>query len=97
MKKRTKNLLCVFLIVLGLGLLGTAGWLWYDNNVDRSGWIEENGIYSYADFHGKKITGWLTLEDKIYHFDDQYQMSTAGNRQMLFWNRRGASSGLYPD
>ena len=76
MKKRTKNLLCVFLIVLGLGLLGTAGWLWYDNNVDRSGWIEENGIYSYADFHGKKITGWLTLEDKIYHFDDQYQMST---------------------
>ena len=76
MKKTTKNLLSALLILLGLSLLGTAGWLWYDNNVDRSGWVLEDGVYSYTDFHGKKITGWLTLEDRTYHFDEEYHLST---------------------
>ena len=76
MKKTTKNLLSALLILLGLSLLGTAGWLWYDNNVDRSGWVLEDGLYSYTDFHGKKITGWLTLEDRTYHFDDDCHLST---------------------
>ena len=76
MNKKTKNLLSALLIIVGLGLLGTAGWLWYDGNVDRSGWVEKDGIYSYEDFHGKKVTGWLTLEDRTYNFDDEYRMRT---------------------
>ena len=33
MKKKTKIILSTLLILVGLGLLGTAGWLWYDANV----------------------------------------------------------------
>ena len=60
MKKTTKILLATLLILLGLGMLGTAGWMWFDANVDRSGWVlEEDGRYSYRDFHGKPVSGWL--------------------------------------
>ena len=63
MKKKTKIILSTLLILVGLGLLGTAGWLWYDANVDRSGWeLLEDGSYSYRDFHGKSVTGWLSLD-----------------------------------
>ena len=74
MKKKTKIILSTLLILVGLGLLGTAGWLWYDANVDRSGWeLLEDGSYSYRDFHGKSVTGWLSLEDRTCYFDDDYQ------------------------
>ena len=77
MKKKTKIILSTLLILVGLGLLGTAGWLWYDANVDRSGWeLLEDGSYSYRDFHGKSVTGWLSLEDRTCYFDDDYRMVT---------------------
>ena len=77
MKKRTKILLSTLLILVGLGLLGTAGWLWFDANVDRSGWVQaEDGSYSYRDFHGKEITGWLPLADRTCYFDAEYRMVT---------------------
>ena len=70
MKKQTKILLSTFLILVGLGLLGTAGWLWFDANVDRSGWVQtEDGGYTYRDFHGREVTGWLRLEDRTCYFD----------------------------
>ena len=77
MKKQTKILLSVFLILVGLGLLGTAGWLWFDANVDRSGWVQtEDGGYTYRDFHGREVTGWLRLEDRICYFDENFRMVT---------------------
>ena len=66
----------VVLIVIGLSLILAAGWLWYDGNIDRSGWIQKDGVYSYRDFHGRKVTGWLTLGEKIYYFDENNRMLT---------------------
>ena len=77
MTKKTKIILSSLLILIGLSLLGTAGWLWYDGNVDRSGWeLWEDGSYSYRDFHGKPITGWLELEDRTCYFDADTRMVT---------------------
>lgn len=64
------------LTVIGLLLILAAGWLWYDTNVDRSGWYEKDGVYSYRDFHGRKVAGWLSLGDKIYYFDAENRMLT---------------------
>ena len=66
----------VALIVIGISLILAAGWLWYDGNIDRSGWVQKDGVYSYRDFHGRKVTGWLTLGDKIYCFDEANRMLT---------------------
>ena len=77
MKKTTKILLATLLILLGLGMLGAAGWMWFDANVDRSGWVlEEDGRYSYRDFHGKPVSGWLRLEDRVCYFDEGARMVT---------------------
>lgn len=61
------------------------GWAVFDQTVDRSGWVEKDGQYSYRDFHGQKITGWLTLGDQTYYFGEDKLMHTGwleenGNR-----------------
>lgn len=65
-----KRLLPVLLILLGIAAAALGGWLWYDNNVDRSGWTEEDGVRFYRDFHAKPVSGWLELEDGRYYFHD---------------------------
>ena len=76
MNRKLRNVLCILLILAGLGMIGAAGWVWFDGNVDRSGWVQKDGVYSYKDFHGKKVTGWETIEGRIYHFDEAYRMQT---------------------
>ena len=62
------SVVCLTLVALGLFL--------YDKYVDRSGWIQKDGIYYYKDFHGKKVTGWQELEGNRYYFNDDYTMAT---------------------
>lgn len=69
MKTRTKILLPIFLCLLLLAC-AAGGWLWYDNNVDRSGWAEKDGIRFYQDFHADPVSGWLDLEDGRYYFHE---------------------------
>ena len=59
-------------IVLALTILGAAvgGWFWYDNNVDRSGWVEKDGVRFYQDFYADPVWGWLELEDGTYYFHE---------------------------
>ena len=64
MKKRVKIILWSVIVAVLLAGTGWLGWTWYDNNVDRSGWREKNGVTVYADFHGKPVTGWMELEGK---------------------------------
>lgn len=60
----------IFLLLLSLTVMVVSGWLWYDTNVDRSGWAEREGIRYYRDFYGEPASGWITLEEGRYCLDD---------------------------
>lgn len=55
--------LLLFLAAAGMGI-----WHWYDNNVDRSGWIEKDGQRIYRDFYADPVSGWLELPEGTYYF-----------------------------
>ena len=76
MKHTKKRLLRWFLALLLLGAAGFGGWTWYDNNIDRSGWREKDGITLYTDFHGKPVTGWLEIDGSRYYFGSDYAPHT---------------------
>ncbi len=67
MKTKTRILLPLVL-ALTIVLCCVGGWIWYDNNVDRSGWVEKNGVRYYRDFHADPVSGWLDLADGRYYF-----------------------------
>ena len=68
MRTFIKILLSVLLVLLLLAAAALYGLRWYDENVDRSGWVVENGVYSYNDFYGDPVTGWLDIDQKRYYF-----------------------------
>lgn len=70
MKNTFRRIGPVILILIILAACAGGGWVWYDNNVDRSGWTEKDGVRFYQDFHADPVTGWLTLEDSTYYFLD---------------------------
>lgn len=76
MKDKQRKLLIDLCILLAIILTLTIGWTVYDKTVDRSGWVEKNGVVSYRDFHGRKVTGWMEIEGHTYFFDPQYAMVT---------------------
>lgn len=70
MKTKKRILVPVLIGLVILGALAGGIWHWYDNNVDRSGWVEKDGVRFYRDFHADPVSGWLTLEDGTYYFED---------------------------
>ena len=65
------------LILLLCVILAALGWYWYDNNVDRSGWVEDDsGAIYYRDFHAKKVTGWQEIDGIQYYFGEDKAMVT---------------------
>ena len=73
MNRKTRLILLAFLIFFIIIGACAGGWIWYDNHVDRSGWVEEDGIRYYQDFHADPVSGWLELEDGLYHFQQDGQ------------------------
>lgn len=69
MKTKARILIPV-LVLLALAAAALGGWLWYDNNVDRSGWAEKDGVRFYQDFYADPVSGWLELEDGRYFFNE---------------------------
>lgn len=69
MKTKTKIFLPLLLVAVIVASCA-GGWYWYDHNVDRSGWVEKEGVRFYRDFHADPVSGWLTLEDGTYYFYD---------------------------
>ena len=69
MKTKAKILVPI-LMILSILVCAAGFWLWYDNNVDRSGWVEKDGIRFYRDFHADPVSGWLELSDGRYHFHE---------------------------
>jgi len=69
---KTKKRFLASLLIGAMVLAAAAGgfWYWYDNNVDRSGWREKDGVRFYRDFHADPVSGWLLLADGRYYFQD---------------------------
>ena len=70
MKTKTRLLLPAFLIFLIIIGASIGGFMWYDSHVDRSGWVETDGVRFYQDFYGDPVSGWLDLEEGRYYFLD---------------------------
>ncbi len=70
MKNALRRIMPVILLLVILAACAGGGWVWYDNNVDRSGWVEEDGIRFYQDFHADPWSGWLTLEEGVYYLHE---------------------------
>lgn len=68
MKTKTCRILTVVLIFQLIVFLACAAWLLYDSRVDRSGWVEKNGVLCYRDFHARPVTGWRTVDAERYYF-----------------------------
>ena len=69
MKTKARILVPILLIAIILAAC-IGGWLWYDHNVDRSGWVEKDGIRFYQDFYADPVSGWLDLEEGRYYFHE---------------------------
>ena len=74
--KKSQRILTILLIVLSIALAGTIGWIVYDMNVDRSGFLLQDGIYYYRDFHARLVNGWQDIDGSRYHFDTDGSMDT---------------------
>lgn len=68
MRTKTRFLIPILICLLILASVAGGLWYWYDNNVDRSGWKEQDGVRFYQDFHAKRVSGWMELGDGIYYF-----------------------------
>lgn len=69
-----KGLLITLIVILILGLLAAAVFLFRDTlldvlPIDRSGWHEENGIVRYLDTDGNPVSGIQQIQGKTYYFD----------------------------
>ena len=74
--KRKLYLLLISLFTIFIISAGFLGWYLYDANVDRSGWVTEDGQYFYRDFHNHNVSGWQEIEGSRYYFDPQGVMQT---------------------
>ena len=85
MEDKQRKSLIILCSVLGVILTLMIGWTIFDRTVDRSGWSLNDGLYSYRDFHGRKVSGWQQIDGCTYYFDDNSIMFTGwleqeGNR-----------------
>lgn len=76
MTEKTRRLALTAAIAVFVVSLAAIGWHLFDTYVDRSGWVERDGVYSYRDFHGKKVSAWQTIDEKRYYFDADGTMLT---------------------
>lgn len=75
-EKTLLRILVALLSVVFFLSAGILGWYWYDNNVDRSGWVIEDNQYYYRNFHNKNVTGWQQIDSSRYYFDETGIMQT---------------------
>lgn len=76
MQQKKRRILIVVLVLLVCALSASLGWIWYDTTVDRSGFVLENGLYYYQDFHARLVTGWQDIDGSRYYFGEDNVMAT---------------------
>ena len=77
--KRSRSLTWTLYALVAMLVLSAAvlGWTIFDQNVDRSRWIQRDGSYYHLDFHGKKQSGWQKVDGSVYYFfPDTKKMAT---------------------
>lgn len=74
LQKRRNTLIGVLSVICII--LSIICWWLFDVSVDRSGWVFRDGVYSYRDFHGHKVTGWQDIDGSRYYFDQNKAMVT---------------------
>ena len=90
MKPKLRRLLPIVLLIFSLTVMAVSGWLWYDSNVDRSGWVEKDGVRYYQDFHADPVSGWLDIEGQRYYFHETGVPYTG-------WQEIGGSTYFFDD
>ena len=70
MRTKKRLLWPIMLIFALIVAAAVGGWLWYDNNVDRSGWVVKDGVRFYQDFHADPVSGWLDIDEERYYFHE---------------------------
>lgn len=100
MRQKGRMILPIFLSLLLLGTTAWGLWLWYDANIDRSGWVVRDGVRFYQNFHARPVSGWLAIGDGRYYFNEDgtprtswqdidgktYYFSEEGS-MLTFWQR----------
>lgn len=76
MQKSTRRALTVLLVFCIVIFAAAGGWLLYDTYVDRSGFVEQDGIIMYQDYHAQLVTGWLEIDGSQYYFAEDHAMAT---------------------
>lgn len=76
MGRGRRLVLPVLITLLMIGAILWGLWLWYDANVDRSGWAIQDGIRYYQGFHGQPVSGWLELGEGTYYLREDGTPST---------------------
>lgn len=103
-----RTLVTALLVLSLVGSAAAAGWLWYDNNVDRSGWVELEGGTGYKDFHGKPVSGWQEIDGKRCYFREDHTLAVGelvidgsrywfgeDGRMATHWQTRGEDTFYY--
>ena len=70
MYAKKQRILPIILTLVILIAAVAGGWSWYDNNVDRSGWVERRGVRYYRDFYADPVSGWLELPEGRYYLHE---------------------------
>lgn len=79
MSKKAKIILAVavLLFVALAGVFCVEYFVLQSPVFDRSGWYTtENGLVQYRDYYAKPLTGWQTVENRQYYFDEAGSMVT---------------------
>ncbi len=70
MRRKRRLILPILITFFMIGAIVWGLWLWYDNNVDRSGWVIRDGVRSYQGFHGEPVSGWLDMDGETYFLQE---------------------------
>ena len=91
MKSKTRTLIVVFCLAV-IAIAAAFGIFWhYTANLDRSGWVQQNGYYYYLDASGTPVSGWMEQDGNTYYFGQSSAMVTGwqtidGNRYFFGGN-----------
>ncbi len=93
-KARIILLVAVLLILLLAALFCVEYFVLQTPVFDRGGWhTAENGAVQYRDYYAKPLTGWQSINEKQYYFDEAGTMTTGWQTidgQQYYFNDNGA-------